>query len=124
MLTRDTAGQGPYFGQATWFVRFHPEKLQSAIDRYVAETIRVIEVLDRSLSGRQWLVGEKCTYADLSFVTWAHVAKGLLNQLGKAETLEKAGNYSQWLAQMEQRDSVKEVLEIMAKERAAHGLPP
>lgn len=120
----DLVGQGPYSGQATWFVRFHHEKVQSASDRYVAETIRIIEVLDKALSGRKWLVGEKCTYADLSFVTWAHVVRGLLDQVGKAEIFEKASNYSQWLSRLEQRESVKEVVEIMSRERAAHGLPP
>lgn len=42
-------GQGPYFGQATWFTRFHPEKLLSAIDRYVIEIFLVIGVLDNAL---------------------------------------------------------------------------
>ena len=56
-------GQGPYFGQATWFARFHPEKLQSATDRYVNEIFRVIGVLELQLqrqldsSGSGWLVG-------------------------------------------------------------------
>ncbi|KAH8156115.1 hypothetical protein CIB48_g12131, partial [Xylaria polymorpha] len=36
-----TTGQGPYYGQAVWFTRYHPEKLQSAIDRYVKEIYRV-----------------------------------------------------------------------------------
>lgn len=81
-------------------------------------------MLDKALAGKQWLVGDKCTYADLSFVTWAHVAKGLLMQLDKAEVLQQASNYSRWIAAMEERDSVKEVVRLIAKERAAHGLPP
>lgn len=43
------AGQGPYFGQATWFGRFHPEKVPSATDRYVTEIFRVTGVLDTAL---------------------------------------------------------------------------
>lgn len=75
-------GQGPYFGQATWFARFHAEKLQSAIDRYVDEILRVTGVLDRALerNGTGWLVGNSLTYADLSFITWASVGKGLLKR--------------------------------------------
>ncbi|KAI0174447.1 thioredoxin-like protein [Pestalotiopsis sp. NC0098] len=38
-LAFQISGQGPYYGQAIWFARFHPEKLPSAIDRYVNEVI-------------------------------------------------------------------------------------
>jgi glutathione S-transferase len=41
------SGQGPYYGQAYWFKNSHPEKLQSAIDRYVKEIHRVSKVLDK-----------------------------------------------------------------------------
>lgn len=88
------------------------------------ETIRVIGVLDNVLAGKNWLVGDKCSYADLAFVTWAFIAKGVLVQVGKADVLEKNANYSRWLAAMQARDSIKDVTETMAKERAAHGLPP
>ena len=29
------SGQGPYFGQAVWFKIHHPERVQSAVDRYI-----------------------------------------------------------------------------------------
>lgn len=117
-------GQGPYFGQATWFARFHAEKLQSAIDRYVDEILRVTEVLDRALerNGTGWLVGNRLTYADLSFVTWASVGKGLLKELGRDSELEKYTKYAAWIEAMENRDSVTKIQDSMAKGRAAHGL--
>ncbi|KAI4218466.1 MAG: hypothetical protein L6R36_008938, partial [Xanthoria steineri] len=70
------SGQGPYFGQCGWslarsrFNVLHPEKLPSAIERYSTEVKRVLGVLEQSLRGKPWLVGGKCTYADLAFVTW------------------------------------------------------
>ena len=67
------ARQGPYFGQRAWFVFYHPEKnLTSVLDRYGDEIWRVTGVVDAHLkkSGGEWLVGEKCTYADLAFVPW------------------------------------------------------
>ncbi|CAL8576696.1 Transcriptional regulator ure2 [Xanthoria parietina] len=64
------SGQGPYFGQCGWFNVLHPEKLPSAIERYSNEVKRVLGVLEQALRGKQWLVGDKCTYADLAFVTW------------------------------------------------------
>lgn len=59
----------PYFGQAGWFMFYHPEKLPSALERYQKEILRVFGVLNGVLATREWLVGGKCTIADLSFVT-------------------------------------------------------
>ena len=44
---------------------FHPEKLESARLRYANEVKRVLGVLDRALEGRESLVGDKITVADL-----------------------------------------------------------
>lgn len=66
------SGQGPYFGQGVWFVRLHQEKVQSAIDRYVAETHRIFKVVDDHLAkqGTNFLVGDKITYADYMWIPW------------------------------------------------------
>ncbi|KAI0745446.1 glutathione S-transferase [Earliella scabrosa] len=64
------SGQGPYFGQAGYFLLFSPEKIPSVITRYQKEILRVLGVLDGVLSERRWLVGDKCSAADLSFITW------------------------------------------------------
>ncbi|KAJ5758381.1 glutathione S-transferase Ure2-like protein [Penicillium odoratum] len=55
MLHFQMSGQGPYYGQAVWFKRYHPEHVQS---------------------NRQWLVGDKLSYADLAFVSWQKGAVG------------------------------------------------
>ena len=88
---------------------------------------RVIGVLDTALekNGTGWLVGDKCTYADLSFVTWASVGEGLLRELNKLEGVEERfPGYAKWLKTMEQRESVSMIRERMARGRAEHGLPP
>ena len=66
----------PYFGQAIWFIRFHSEQVPSAIERYKKETQRVLGVLDGVLAKQPsgWLVGGKCTIADISFITWNRLA--------------------------------------------------
>lgn len=64
---------GPYFGQRAWFILYHPEKnLTSCLDRYGNEIRRVLGVIDAHLkkTGSEYLVGDKCTYADLAFVPW------------------------------------------------------
>jgi glutathione S-transferase len=118
-------GQGPYYGQATWFARFHPEKLPSAIARYANEIDRVIGVLELGLKagGTGWLVGDKCTFADLSFVTWNLVGEGLLVELGRSGGLaEKYPQYAAWMKRMEERDDVRSIRQRMVQGRAEHGL--
>lgn len=61
---------GDYNIDDTRFLILHMEKIPSAIDRYTAEIKRVLGVLDRSLEGKQWLVGDKMTFADLAFLSW------------------------------------------------------
>ncbi|KAI1137234.1 glutathione S-transferase [Hypoxylon sp. FL0543] len=64
------SGQGPYFGTAAWFNVLHQEKIPSAIERYNNQLKRVLGVLDGWLATRQWLVGDRVTYADLAWVPW------------------------------------------------------
>jgi glutathione S-transferase len=58
-LAFQISGQGPYYGQSTWFHHLHPEKIDSAIARYDEQIVRVASVLDRALQGRDYLVGDK-----------------------------------------------------------------
>ena len=58
-----------YFGQAVYFMIYSEKKIPSAIERYQREIVRILGVLESVLSARRWLVGDKCSVADLSFVT-------------------------------------------------------
>lgn len=102
-LAFQVSGQGPYFGQATWFQVFHPEKIPSAIERYQNEISRVNSVLDSHLQNHEWLVGDKITFADLSFVTWANI--GAHMDGGKSK--DKYPAYDAWLKKLNERPSVK-----------------
>lgn len=120
-----STGQGPYYGQATWFARFHPEKLPSAIERYANEIDRVISVLELGLevNGTSWLVGDKCTFADLSFVTWNLVGEGLLAELGSSGGPKgKYPRYAAWMKRLEERDDVGSIKQRMLQGRLEHGL--
>lgn len=68
------------------------------------------------------MVGDKCTYADLSFVTWALVGEGLLRELGKVEQLGEYRQYNAWMKRLGERPEVGKVREQMAKGRKEHGL--
>lgn len=58
-LELQSSGQGPYFGQAAWFYKFHSEQVESAKQRYTDQITRVFGVLDKALQGKQYLVGDK-----------------------------------------------------------------
>ncbi|KAF2237708.1 glutathione S-transferase [Viridothelium virens] len=116
------SGQGPYFGQLAWFAKFHSEKLPSAIDRYVKEIERVTAVLDKAVSYTGWLVGDRCTFVDLSFVNWAMVARRLFKELGKEDELKKFPNHEKWIEKMSSRESVRYSLDSIREARLAQGL--
>lgn len=109
------SGQGPYYGQVAWFMHYHPEKIQSAIDRYVAEINRVTGVLEGFLKKRKeegmqepWLVGDKCSYVDLAFVSWQTVVAKFLSKEQFDQT--KFPEVDGWIARMLKKESVGSAL--------------
>lgn len=105
------SGQGPYFGQKAWFTFFHQEKgLTSAIERYANEIKRVVGVLDNHLAktGTGWLVGNKCTYADLSFVPWDMMLPFLMGDEG-TKVMESAPHFKKWHDAMMARPAVAKI---------------
>jgi GSH-dependent disulfide-bond oxidoreductase len=63
-------GVGPFFGQAHHFLRFAPEKIPYAIERYGAETRRLYSVMDRQLAHSEYLAGPGYTIADVATFPW------------------------------------------------------
>lgn len=56
------------------------QKLPSAIERYNNEIKRVTRVIDTRLkeNGTEYLVGSKCTYADIAFVSYYEFTQRIL----------------------------------------------
>ncbi|KAF2794190.1 glutathione S-transferase [Melanomma pulvis-pyrius CBS 109.77] len=112
------SGQGPYYGQAGWFMMYHAEKIPSAIARYIAEINRVTGVLETHLKKRKeegdagadgpWLVGDKCSYVDLAWVTW----QSLVSKMVAKEDFDPEAypEVTAWLARLNAREAVKSVL--------------
>ena len=116
-LAFQISGQGPYFGQRAWFANFHPEKLPSAIDRYEKEVYRVTKVIDSHLqkTGQSALVGNKVTYADLSFLGWDTMLGWLLGEDGLKKVSENAPHWKKWHDSLASRPAVKKVLQDKMK---------
>ncbi|SEG23275.1 GST-like protein [Marinobacterium lutimaris] len=63
-------GFGPFLGQAHHFNRFAPEQIPYAMERYTKEAQRLWGVLDKQLSGREFVVDE-LSIADFAIYPWA-----------------------------------------------------
>jgi glutathione S-transferase len=119
-LYYQVSGQGPYFGQASWFKKFHPEKVPSALERYVKEVNRVTGVLENYLlkqkeqygngNGGPWLVGDKYTFADLAFAPWQTIVE-IVVKPEDGYSLDEFPTVKDWVARIKSRKAVSKVFE-------------
>ena len=101
------SGVGPMQGQANHFTRYAPEKIDYGMNRYQNETRRLYGVLDKHLqdAGTDYLVGNKCTIADIAHWGWVSAAgwagveiddfkhlKGWEDRLWSREAVKKGAN--------------------------------
>ena len=65
-------GIGPMFGQLGFFHKFAGKEYEDKRprDRYVAESKRLLGVLNERLATRRWLVGDEYTIADIATFPW------------------------------------------------------
>jgi len=66
------AGIGPMFGQVGFFNKFAGAAYEDKRprDRYVAESRRLLEVLEKRLLGRTWIMGDEYSIADIATFPW------------------------------------------------------
>lgn len=101
----NVGGTGPMVGQLAHFVKFAPEEVPYAIERYRKETERLLGVLDGRLGHVQYLAGAY-SIADLMNVTWARAA----GRFGV--DLAPFHNVSRWLSEVEARPAVARALAL------------
>jgi len=65
-------GPGPMFGQVGFFHKFAGRAYDDKrpLERYVAESKRLLAVLETRLAGRDWIMGDRFTIADVSLLGW------------------------------------------------------
>ncbi len=71
-------GIGPMFGQVGFFNKFAGKDYEDKRprDRYVAETRRLLKVLNERLEGRDWIMGDEYTIADIATFPWVRNLTG------------------------------------------------
>lgn len=79
------AGVGPMFGQYAHFSRFAKAKCLDPYptQRYAAEVLRLMGVVEQRLQGRQFIIDDAYSIADMALVPWIRFARTLF-----AETLD------------------------------------
>ncbi|MBY0369715.1 glutathione S-transferase N-terminal domain-containing protein [bacterium] len=82
------AGLGPMAGQNHHFNIYAPEKVPYAIERYTKETARLYGVLDKHLTGREW-VGESYSIADMAIYPWIVSHKNQKQDLASFPAVKK-----------------------------------
>jgi GST-like protein len=110
------AAIGPIFGQLGFFHKFKGREIEDKrpLERYRAESQRLLGVIETRLEGREWIMGDEFTIADISMIGWVR------NLIGFYEARDLVGfdelkNVPGWLARALVRPAVQRGLDIPAK---------
>ena len=71
-LMFQVGGVGPMFGQVGFFNKFAGKAFEDKrpLQRYVGESARLLGVIDRHLQGRDWMLGDSYSIADIALFPW------------------------------------------------------
>lgn len=110
------AGIGPMFGQVGFFHKFAGREFEDKrpLKRYVDESKRLLGVLDKQLDGREWIVGDEYTIADIATLGWVN---NLITFYGARELVgfDDFANVAAWLERGMSRPAVQRGLKIPSR---------
>mgnify|MGYP000347541350 CR=1 FL=1 len=102
-------GSAPFLGGGFGhFYAYAPEKLEYPIDRYAMEVKRQLDVLDKNLATREFLIGEDYTIADMANYAWyGMLVIGNLYDAQEFLDVKIYTNVARWAQQIHDRPAVK-----------------
>jgi GST-like protein len=104
---------GPMMGQANVFLRYFPEKIQPAIDRYQREVTRLFGILDQQLATHDYIAGDY-SIADMALWPWVSGYEW------SGVSIAQFANLQRWLAKVGDRPAVQAGRDVPIKrDRAA-----
>ena len=102
-------GSAPYLGGGFGhFYAYAPEKFEYPINRFAMEAKRQLDVLDRNLADRKFMIGDDYTIADMAI--WAWYGNLVLGRAYDAATfldVESYKNVLRWAQEIDAREPVK-----------------
>ncbi|KXJ92718.1 glutathione S-transferase [Microdochium bolleyi] len=107
-------GLGPMQGQLNHFNRYAPEKIPYGINRYKGEVRRLYRTMENQLNENKtgFLVGNKCTIADISCWGWIAASKWAGVDIEEYPTLKK------WLFDLVKRPGFEKGRHVPSKHGA------
>jgi len=107
------ANVGPMFGQVGYFHKFAGREIadKRPLERYVAESKRLLGVLETRLEGRSWIMGDEYTVADVAHLGWV---RNLVGFYGARELVafDALRRVPDWLERGLARPAVQRGLQI------------
>jgi GST-like protein len=109
-------GIGPMFGQVGFFWKFAGKDIEDKrpLNRYRDETKRLLGVMETRLKGRQWIMGDLYTIADISMLGWVRNLIGFYEARELVE-FDSFPNVAAWLERGLARPAVERGLNIPAR---------
>jgi GST-like protein len=106
-------GIGPMFGQVGFFHKFAGKEYEDKRprDRYVAESKRLLGVLEQQLEGREWILGDSYSIADIATFPWVRNLAGFY-EAGDLVGMRNFPNVTRALAAFVARPAVERGLSI------------
>lgn len=110
-------GVGPMFGQLGFFHKFAGKDYEDKRprDRYVNESKRLLGVIDKHLEGKDWMVGNSYSIADIALFPWIANLIGFYGA-GELVEYEQFKNVSRILQRFQARPAVQRGLNIPARD--------
>lgn len=110
-------GFGPMLGQNHHFNKHAAEKVPYAIARYENETRRLYRILNEQLSGKNFIIGDDYTIADMACYPWALYADS------QNVNLDDYPNVQAWIKRIDERPATKAAYALVPKYNPDQGKP-
>ncbi|MEO5807582.1 glutathione S-transferase N-terminal domain-containing protein [Devosia sp.] len=110
------AAVGPMFGQLGFFHKFAGREYEDKrpFERYRAESERLLNVLETRLTGRQWMMGDDYSIADIALIGWVRNIVGFY-EAAEVVHYDRLKSVPAWLERALARPAVQRGLNIPAR---------
>ena len=107
-------GSAPYLGGGFGhFYAYAPFAQEYPINRFAMEVKRQLDVLDRHLAGRDWMVGNEITIADIAIAPWyGRLVRGEAYDAGEFLSVHDYKNVVAWAERFYARPAVQRGVKV------------
>lgn len=104
---------GPMLGQAHHFLKYAPEQVPYAQERYRKEANRLYGVMNKRLAESSYLAGDDYTIADIATFPWLRTAPD------QGVDMDKYPNVKRWFDRINERPGVQRGLLVLTDTKTA-----